>query len=184
MQYQSMPTDMVTICQKTCLNPTDCIHSLFLGSQRFVEWNKYDRNMYLKRHLPSQWSDIYTTCIADHSSRNWISVLTTLPGLRIHRECGERLPRHQLQRKPVISDPGMHHDTCVTQLPWCISVSLTRSGGENVPVIAGACASCNIKYVARGPFHKPPMGPISGVQPIWWMLQQNLVDLPQTITEK
>ena len=38
--------------------------------------------------------------------------------LRMRRECRERFPRHQLQRKPQVSDPGMHHDTCVTHLSW------------------------------------------------------------------
>ena len=28
-------------------------------------------------------------------------------------------------------DPGMHHGTCVTHMPWCLSGSLTRGGGEN-----------------------------------------------------
>ena len=31
----------------------------------------------------------------------------------MRRECRERFPRHRLQRKPLVSDPGMHHDTCV-----------------------------------------------------------------------
>ena len=34
----------------------------------------------------------------------------------------------------------MHHGTCVTHVPWCMSGSLTRGGGENVPGIPGACA--------------------------------------------
>ena len=42
--------------------------------------------------------------------------------------------------KPLVSDPGMHHDTCVTHVPWCMSGSLTCGGGENVPGIPGACA--------------------------------------------
>ena len=29
-------------------------------------------------------------------------------------ECWEGFPHHQLQRKPLFSDPGMHHGTCVT----------------------------------------------------------------------
>ena len=49
-------------------------------------------------------------------------------------------PRRRLQRKPLVSDPGMHHGTCVTHVPWCMSGSLTRGGGENVPGIPGACA--------------------------------------------
>ena len=68
--------------------------------------------------------------------------------LRMRRECRERFPRHQLQRKPPVSDPGMHHDTCVTHVPWCRSGSLTRGGGENV---AGACATRNFTDLARGP---------------------------------
>ena len=49
-------------------------------------------------------------------------------------------PRRRLQRKPLISDPGIHHGTCVTHVPWCMSGSLTCGGGENVPGIPGACA--------------------------------------------
>ena len=40
--------------------------------------------------------------------------------------CRECFPRHQLQRKPLVSDPGMYHGTCVTHVPWCMSASLTR----------------------------------------------------------
>ena len=32
----------------------------------------------------------------------------------MRRECRERFPCHHLQRKPRVSDPGMHHGTCVT----------------------------------------------------------------------
>ena len=39
----------------------------------------------------------------------------------------------------------------VTHVPWCISGSLTRGGGENVPGIPGACASHNSTYLVRGP---------------------------------
>ena len=34
----------------------------------------------------------------------------------------------------------MHHGTCVTHVPWCMSGSLTCGDGENVPCIPGACA--------------------------------------------
>ena len=43
----------------------------------------------------------------------------------MRRECRERSPRHQLQRKPPVSDPAMHHGTCVPHVvhvgianPW------------------------------------------------------------------
>ena len=61
-------------------------------------------------------------------------------------------PRHRLQRKPLVSDPGMHHGKCVTHVPWCMSVSLTHGGGENVPGILGACATRDYTYLARGPW--------------------------------
>ena len=48
--------------------------------------------------------------------------------------------RGQLQRKPLANDSGMHHGTCLTHVPWCMSGSLTLGGGENVPGIPGACA--------------------------------------------
>ena len=69
----------------------------------------------------------------------------------MRRECRERFPRHRLQRKPLVTDPGMHHGTCLTHVPWCNSGSLTRGGGENVPGIPGACATHNFTYLARGP---------------------------------
>ena len=70
----------------------------------------------------------------------------------MRRECRERFPHHQLQRKPLMSDPDMHYDTCVTHVPWFISVSLTRGGGESVPAIPGACATLNCTYLVRGPW--------------------------------
>ena len=70
----------------------------------------------------------------------------------MHRECRESFPRQQLQRKPPVNDPGMHHRTCVTHVPWCMSGSLTRGGGENVPGIPGTCATLNFTYLVRGAF--------------------------------
>ena len=58
--------------------------------------------------------------------------------LRMRRECRDRFPRHRFKRKSLVSEPGMHHGTCVTYVPWCMSRSLTRGGGVNVPVIPGA----------------------------------------------
>ena len=46
-------------------------------------------------------------------------------GMRMRRECRESFPRHWLQRKCLVSDPSMHH------VPWCMSGSLARGGGEN-----------------------------------------------------
>ena len=73
-------------------------------------------------------------------------------GLRMRRECRERFPRHRLQRKPLVSDPVMHHGTCVTHVPWCMAGSPTDNGGGNVPGIPGACATRNCTYLVRGPW--------------------------------
>ena len=37
-------------------------------------------------------------------------------GLRMRRECWERFLRRQLQRKPLVSDPGMHHARSVMHI--------------------------------------------------------------------
>ena len=58
--------------------------------------------------------------------------------------------RHRLQRKPLVSDPDVHHGTCVMHVPWCTSGSLSRGGRENVPGIPGTCATRNFTYLARG----------------------------------
>ena len=60
--------------------------------------------------------------------------------------------RHLLQRKPLVSDPSMHHVTCVTHMPWCMPGSLTRGCEENVPSVPSACATCNFTYRVRGPW--------------------------------
>ena len=63
--------------------------------------------------------------------RSYLTGMGVLPdmynrGLCMRRECRERFPRHRIQRKPLVSDPGMHHGACVTHVPWCMSGSLTR----------------------------------------------------------
>ena len=86
----------------------------------------------------------------------WWQVMGFLPDtlncrLRMRRECRERFPYHHFQMKPLASDPGMHHGACVTHVPWCMSVPLMRSAGENVPRIPGAYATRNFPYLTRGP---------------------------------
>ena len=70
----------------------------------------------------------------------------------MHRECRERFPCHRIQRKPLVSVPAMHHGTCVTHVPWCMSGPLTRGVGENVPGIPGVCATLNFTYMVRNPW--------------------------------
>ena len=78
---------------------------------------------------------------AKYSMVPWASYqIRKIAGCACAGNAGKVFPRRRIQRKLLVSDPGMHHGTCVTHVPWCMSGSLTRSGGENVPGIPGACA--------------------------------------------
>ena len=54
--------------------------------------------------------------------------------------------------KPLISNPDMHHDTCITHVSWCTWGSLIHDDRKNVPGIPGACATRIYSYLARGPW--------------------------------
>ena len=41
--------------------------------------------------------------------------------------------------------------SCETHVPWCMSGSQTRDGGENAPGIPCACASRDFSHLVRGP---------------------------------
>ena len=83
-----------------------------------------------------------------HVSRQTSIQLVQWASYQIHKiagcacagNAGNEFPRRRFKRKPLVSDPGMHHGTCVTHVPWCMSGSLTCGDGENVPGIPGACA--------------------------------------------
>ena len=71
----------------------------------------------------------------------WASYqIRKIAGCACAGNAGNVSPRRRIQRKTRVSDPRMHHSTCVTHVPWCMSGLLTRGGGENVPGIPGACA--------------------------------------------
>ena len=71
-------------------------------------------------------------------------------------ECQERFPRHRLQRKPLVCDPGMH----LGHVRGARAVMHVRIANprwqENVPCIPGACATRNFTYLARGPWDGDP----------------------------
>ena len=54
---------------------------------------------------------------------------------------------------PRVSNPDVHHGTCVTHVPWCMPGSLT-SGFLWIRWrrITGACATRNFTFLARGPY--------------------------------
>ena len=56
----------------------------------------------------------------------------------------ERFPRLRLQRNPLVSDPGMHHDKSVMHVGIAIP-----GGGERVPGIPGACTTRNFATLRK-----------------------------------
>ena len=94
----------------------------------------------------------------------WASYqIRKIAGCACAGNAGNVFPRRRLQRKPLVSDPGMHHGTCVTHVPWCMSGSFNCGDGENVPGIPGACAPAILRIWqeahALWPKNKPMVHP-------------------------
>ena len=66
--------------------------------------------------------------------------IRNIAGCACTGNAGNVFPRRRLQRKRSVSDPGMHHGTCITHVPWCMSGSFATGGEEDGPGIPGACA--------------------------------------------
>ena len=97
--------------------------------------------------------DAYQLGPSHHLEAQWASYqIRKIAGCACAGNAGNVFPSHRLHRKPLVSDLDMHHGTCVTHVPWCMSGSLTRGGGENVPGIPGACTNLNFTYLARRPW--------------------------------
>ena len=91
----------------------------------------------------------------------WASYqIRKIAGCACAGNAGNVFPCRRFQGNPLVSDPGMHHGTCVTHVPWCMSGSLTWGDGENVPGIHGACAPAILRIWQeahtkhRFPYHK------------------------------
>ena len=84
----------------------------------------------------AQWCFIFITVTSQWASYQ----IRKIAGCACAGNAGNVFPRRRFQRKLLVSDPGMHHGTCVTHVPWCMSGSLTCGDGENVPGIPSACA--------------------------------------------
>ena len=78
---------------------------------------------------------------------------------------------------PQFSDPDLHHGTCVTHVPWCMSGSLTRSflwsrsRGKTFPAFLAHARSVIFLYLVRGPWkpshHYWPF--VRETTSLWWM---------------
>ena len=110
---------------------------------------------YLQLHPPHTklfWRVWWIKTLLHQYNVTWASCqIRKIAGCACAGNAGNVFLTYRLQRKPQVSDPGMHHGTCVTHVPWCMSESLIRGRGENAPGIPGACATRNFAYLARGP---------------------------------
>ena len=93
---------------------------------------------------PLFWNPAQTVAWASYQIRK-------IAGCACAGNAGNVSPRRRLQRKTLVSDPVMHHGTCVTHVPWCMSGSLTSCGGETFPAF---------------PAHAHPQFYVSGKRPI------------------
>ena len=82
-------------------------------------------------------------------ARPWASYqIHSIAGCACAGNAGNVFPRHRLQRKPLVCDPGMHHGTCVTHMPWCMSGSRWRVKRSRH---SRRMRTRNFPYLARGP---------------------------------
>ena len=103
-------------------------------------------HIYMSFHSWAITSIIASMKLWDVITHSWASCqIRKIVGCPCAGNAGIVFPRRRLQRKLLVSDPGMHHGTCVTHVPWCMSGSLTRGGEENVPGIPGACAAAVLR---------------------------------------
>ena len=122
--------------------------------------------LYLKPILPTEitWACIlWTPWITNYIyiKRPWASYqIRKIAVCACAGNAGNVFPRRRLHRKPLVSDPGMHHGTCVTHVPWCMSASLTRGDGKKLPAIPGACAAAILRIWQEAHCEKWPSGPL------------------------
>ena len=95
-------------------------------------------------------SDRHMSCI-DLPTRASCQI-RKMAGCACAGNAGNVSPHHRFQRKPLVSDPGILHGTCVTHVPWCMSGSLTRGDGENIPGIPGTCAPAILRIWQEAPW--------------------------------
>ena len=97
-------------------------------------------------YCTSSWVPSDLRCHDAHvTSLQWASYqISKIAGCACAGNAGNVFPRRRFQRKPLVSDLGMHHGTCVTHVPWCMSGSLACGDGDNVPGIPGACAPASL----------------------------------------
>ena len=106
---------------------------IYLPGSRFLTENIFTVSTWMNNYLHVKLRNVITHPWASYQIRK-------IAGCACAGNAGNVFPRRRFQRKPLVSDPDMHHGTCVTHVPWCMSGSHTCGNGENVIGIPGACA--------------------------------------------
>ena len=110
----------------------------------------------------------------------WASYqIRKIAGCACAGNAGNIFPHRRFRSKSLVSDPGMHHGTCVTHVPWCMSGSLIRSDGENVPGIPGACAPAILRIWQEA--HTDAGKPVLLAIIDWHFIQLKLVTIRKLI---
>ena len=88
--------------------------------------------------------------------KNWIFApwasyqIRKIAGYACAGNAGNIFPRRPFQRKPLVSDPGMHHGTCVTRAVMHVGIAYLRWRGKRSRH-SRRMRTRNFVYLARGP---------------------------------
>ena len=108
--------------------------------QNWVTLTCYYIRMRAKQHEQMYHILQFNSSKLNHLLNN-LQHVRTWASCQIHKIAGAHAPGMPgtFSPRPRVSDPDMHHGTCVTHVPWCMSGSLTsgflwsRSRGKTFP---------------------------------------------------
>ena len=125
--------------------------------QQMCSWRRRDIPWYQLCYSPFTLGEPHMISSYAAFQTSWASYqIRKIAGCACAGNAGNVFPRCRYQRKPQVSDSGMHHGTCVTHVPWCMSGSLTCGDGKTFPAF---------------PAHAHPQFCVSGKRPIaWWTI--------------
>ena len=141
-------------CYQETVGRTSTIHSFPAKPKEYTHGVRFSFQCYKIHSNQIKMCGCQLFVGSNYHPNQWASCqIRKIVGCACAGNAGNVFPTRRLQRKPLVSDPGMHHSTCVTHVPWCMSGLLTCGGGENVPGIPGACAPAVLRIwqEAHGP---------------------------------
>ena len=155
------------VCVRACVRVCVC-ENYYHCIRMAVKFNVFVWLGYIMTHQNTSWHRWGLDCTPWGNVRSYIQYtvigwdyvtwasyqIRKIAGCTCAGDTGNVFPATDFKGNPLVSDPGMHHGSFVTHVPWCMSGSLTRCGRENVPSIAGECMH-NLQFYVSG---KRPVG--------------------------